>query len=92
MGEQVSGDDDVVEPWDRSRVVTRSYIGTATAVGAQSKTWVAVWCSAGLGVVVVLAVTRAPEVAYVVTGAVLLLVAHAGVRRPRGTDTEDKTE
>jgi hypothetical protein len=83
MGEQASGDDDVVRPWDRSRVVTRSYIGTATAAGAQSKAWIAVWAAAGLTVVVVLAVTRAPEVAYVVTGVVLLLVAHAGVRREK---------
>lgn len=84
MGEQVLGSDDVVEPWDRNRVVTRSYVGTAAAVGAQSKAWIAVWAAAGLGVVVVLAVTRAPEVAYVVTGVVLLLVAHAGVRRDPG--------
>ena len=83
MGEQVSGDDEVVEPWDRSRVVTRSYIGTVTAAGAQSKAWIAVWAATGLAVVVVLAVTRAPEVAYVVTGVVLILVAHAGVRREK---------
>lgn len=81
MGEQVSGSDDVVEPWDRNRVVTRSYLGTTAAVSKQSKAWVAVWAAAGLAVVVVLAVTRAPEVAYLVTGVVQLLVAHAGVRR-----------
>lgn len=81
MGEQAAVSDEVVEPWDRSRVVTRSLLGTATAVGGQSRAWVAVWAAAGLAVVVILAVTRAPEVAYLVTGVVLLLVAHAGVHR-----------
>lgn len=81
MGEQGSGFDNVVEPWDRDRVVTRSYVETTAAVSTQSKTWVAVWAAAGLAVVVVLAVTRAPEVAYLVTGVVLLLVPHAGIRR-----------
>lgn len=81
MGEQAAGPDEVVEPWDRRRAVVRSSIGAADAVGAQSRMWVAVWATAGLAVVVILAVTRAPEIAYLVTGVVLLLVAHAGVHR-----------
>jgi hypothetical protein len=89
MGEQVTGQEEEVGPWDRSRLVTRTYLGTVAAASAQSKAWIALWAAAGLAVVVVLAVTRAPQVAYLLTGAVLVVVVNAGVRSDRKpTDDE----
>jgi hypothetical protein len=76
-----SGPDDEVEPWDRAHVWTRTAVRVSAAVGRQSRWWVGPWVAGHMSTVVILALSHAPDVAYVVATTAMCLALCAGVCR-----------
>jgi hypothetical protein len=74
MADEPTGADNVVERWDRGRVISRTLIVT----GKQSRRWIAPWLAAVLATTAVLAVCKAPAVAYLVPALALLVAAATG--------------
>jgi hypothetical protein len=83
MAEQPPELNGEVGPWDTTREISRTLIGTGRQ---QSKCWAAAWMAASLSVTVVLALRDAPGVSYAVPLLVLSFAVVAGTHRVIGQE------